>query len=236
MTTFDKEPAYVLHRRPYQELNSLVQFLTPGYGRVTAVVRQSSKMLGKNVQSFIPVLLSCGGRGELLNMRAFDPQGKAILTAPREQMTGMYVNELVTRLIPPHAPSRRLFEHYVETLTGLADGNACEPVLRRFELKLLEISGHGLQLEHDHLTHEPLAAGAVYSYEPGEGPVRGGRTGAGAVTCRGETLLELARGLPGGDPGVLREAKLLLRTMINYYLRNRPMHTRSLFRYLKEVT
>ena len=225
----------MLHRRPYQELNSLVQFLTPGYGRVTAVVRQSSKMLGKNVQPFIPVLLSCGGRGELLNLRAFDPQGKAVLTKPQEQMVGMYVNELVTRLIPQHAPSRRLFEHYAETLDELAGEDPCEPTLRRFELKLLEISGHGLQLEHDHVTHEPLAAGAVYGYAPGEGPVRG-VGGRGAVTCRGETLLELARGLPGSDSRTLREAKALLRATINHYLRNRPMHTRSLFRYLKEVT
>ena len=35
MTTFDKEPAYVLHRRPYQELNSPVQFLTPGQRQAT---------------------------------------------------------------------------------------------------------------------------------------------------------------------------------------------------------
>ncbi len=237
MITFDKEPAYVLHRRPYQECNSLVQFLTPGYGRMTAIIRQSSKMIGKNVQPFIPVLLGCSGRGDLLNVRAFDPQSKAILAKPEEQMVGMYVNELVTRLIPQHVASRRLFEHYAGTLADVARGDACEPVLRRFEVALLEISGRGLQLDHDHVTHEPLVADAVYRYEPGDGPVRcDGGAGRGEVRCRGETLLDLARGLPGGDARTLREAKELLRTTINYHLRHRVMHTRSLFRYLKEIT
>ena len=236
MIVFDKEPAYVLHRRPYQEVNSLVQFLTPGHGRITVVARQSSKMIGKNMQPFIPVLLSCSGRGELLNLRGFDPQGRAILVKPEEQMIGMYVNELVTRLVRQHMASRRLFEAYAGTLAGLARKEVREPMLRRFELKLLEIAGYGLQLEYDHLTHEPLDAGAMYRYEPGNGPVRCAGGGAGIPMCRGETLLELARGLPGGDARTLREAKELLRTTIDYHLRNRTMHTRSLFRYLKEVT
>ncbi len=236
MITFDKEPAYVLHRRPYQEMNSLVQFLTPGYGRVTAIVRQSSKMMGKNVQPFIPVLLGCSGRGDLLNLRTFDPQGKAILTKPEEQMVGMYVNELVTRLIPQHTASRRLFECYANTLSELVQSEGDEPVLRRFELSLLEVAGHGLQLEHDHVTHEPLVADALYCYEPGEGPVRCGEGRRGEVLCRGETLLKLGRGLIGCDGRVLREAKELLRATINYHLRNREIRTRSLFRYLREIT
>ena len=238
MIFFDKEPAYVLHRRPYQELNSLVQFLTPGHGRVTVVARQSSRMIGKNVQPFIPALLSCSGRGELLNMRGFDPQGKALLTRPREQMVGMYVNELVTRLVPPRAASRRLFECYARTLSGVADEEDCEPVLRRFELRVLEISGRGLQLHHDHVTHEPLVAGAVYRYEPGEGPMRCDRHGQAArdgVLCRGETLIALARGLRGDDPRVLREAKELLRATIAYHLGHRALHSRALFRYLGEI-
>ncbi len=236
MIVFDKEPAYVLHRRPYQELNSLVQFLTPGYGRVTTVARQSSKMIGKNVQPFIPVLLGCSGRGELLNLRSFDPQGKAILMKPREQMIGMYVNELVARLIPQHMASRRLFECYAETLAELARESEYEPALRRFELKLLEVSGHGLQLDRDCVTHEPLVADAAYRYEPGEGATRCSEGERARVLCRGETLLELGRGLPASDARTLREAKEILRETINYHLKNRTLHTRTLFRYLKEIT
>ena len=236
MIRFDKEPAYVLHRRPYQEITNLVQFLTLGHGRVTAVVRQSSKMIGKNVQPFIPVLLSCSGRGDLLNLREFDPQGRALLATPEEQMIGMYINELVTRLVPQHTASRSLFECYADTLAEVAHSDAFEPVLRRFEVKLLEISGHGLQLDHDHLTYEPLVAGAVYHYEPSEGPVRcnSGQT-RGGVLCHGETLLDLARGLTEGGERTLGEAKALLRATISYHLKNRVLHTRSLFRYIKSV-
>ena len=239
MITFDKEPAYVLHRKPYQEMNSLVQFLTPEHGRVTAIARLSSKMVGKNVSPFIPVLIGCSSRGELLNLRTFDPQGKAILSRPKEQMIGMYLNELVTRLVPQHIPSRRLFRHYANTLGTLAHKedheDACEVALRRFELKLLEITGHGLQLDHDYLTHEPLITDAWYRYEPGEGPVCS-NVSQGDDLCHGGTLLELGRGLSDSDAQVLREAKVLLRGVIQYHLKSRVLHTRSLFHYLKEIT
>ena len=195
MISFDKQPAYVLHRRPYQEANSLVMFLTPEYGRVTAVARASSKMLGKNIAPFVPVLIGCSRRGELFNLRHFDPQGKALLVRPKAQMIGMYLNELITCLVPPNVPSRSLFEAYAGTFAGLVERDSYESTLRRFEVKLLEITGRGLQLEHDCVTHEPLLSDAWYRYQPGEGPLRSnGRQRDGL--CRGGTLLALGRGLP----------------------------------------
>ena len=236
MIIFDKEPAYILHRRPYQEATSLVEFLTAGHGRITAVSRQSSKTLGKNIQPFVPALLWCSGRGELLNLRDFDPQGKAVLTEPEDQMVGMYVNELIMRLVPAHVRSHRLFECYATVLSEIAQPADYEPVLRKFELRVLEITGHGLQLEHDLATGEPLIEDALYQYTPGKGPTRCARVESGRLLCRGKTLLDLNRGLQDGDPRTLREAKSLLRTVIDYHLKDRTIHTRSVFRYLREVT
>lgn len=235
MIVFDKEPAYVLHRRPYQEANSLVQFLTPEHGRVTAIARASSRMMGKNLSPFIPALIGCSSRGDLFSLRTFDPQGKAILSTPKEQMIGMYINELVVRLVPRQIPSRRLFGYYADALPRLTDQSHCEITLRRFELKLLEITGHGLQLDHDCMTHEPIMAGARYRYEPGEGPVLSNGAQGGELFS-GKALLEIGRGLPDGDTQVLRETKALLRVVIQYHLKSRALHTRSLFHYLKEIT
>ena len=236
MITFDKEPAYVLHRRPYQEMSQLVQFLTSEHGRVTAVVRQSSKMLGKNVQAFIPVLISCRGRDDLLSLHRFDPQTKAILVKPEDQMVGMYINELVTRLVPQHMVSRQLFQYYSAALSKLAQIDDYEPILRQFELKLLEITGHGLQLDHDYMTYEPIVCDTMYRYMPGEGPVRCTQMKNGEASYCGKTLLDLRNESVDMDTQTLREAKELLRAVISYHLKNRTIHTRSIFRYLKEIT
>ncbi len=236
MIVFDKEPAYILHRRPYQETTSLVEFFTAGHGRITAVARQSSKTIGKNMQPFIPALVWCSGRSELLNLRDFDPQGKAVLTAPEDQMIGMYINELIFLLVPTRVRSRRLFECYVTVLSEIAGQMDYEPVLRNFELRILEVTGNGLQLEHDHVTCEPLIADALYQYTPGQGPRRCGQAGSGQLLCLGSTLLNLGQGLQDSDSRTLREAKQLLRAVINYHLKDRKIHTRSVFRYLREIT
>lgn len=233
MIVFDKEPAYVLHCRPYRETGSLVQFLTLEQGRVTAVAKQSSRLPGRDIQPFIPALLRCSGRGELLNLREFDPQGKAVLLKPEDQMVGMYVNELITRLVPLYVSSRRLFGHYADTLQEIPRQQSYELLLRKFELKLLEIAGHGLQLEHDYRSGDPLSAGAVYRYTPGEGPTRCDVSQTGQGLYHGKTLLSLGHGLRDSDLGVLREAKELLRTVISYHLKGRELHTRSVFRYLQ---
>ena len=235
MIVFDKEPAYVLHSRPYRETNSLVQFLTAQHGRITTVSRSSSGASGKSIQPFIPALLCCSGRSELLNLREFDPQGKAILTHPEDQMVGMYINELVVRLIPARIASRRLFKYYAAALSNVTR-QEYEPVLRKFELQLLEIAGYGLQLEYDSTTSEPLLADAVYRYAPGEGPVRCTQPRLDECLCRGETLLNLHKGMPDKNSRTLREAKRLLRTVINYHLKGRKIHTRSVFRYLHGIT
>ncbi len=244
MLVFEGEPAFVIHKRPYRDDASLVQFLTPGHGRITVVARQSSKLLGKTLQPFIPARLACSGRGSLLNLRHFEPRGVGLLGDTRRRMVGMYVNELVVRLTPPASPSRRLFELYRQCLYLLAApanraGAGVERVLRHFELRLLDLVGNGLQLEHD-CDMRPVAADADYRYYPGRGPALA--TGAdddaarALPVCRGATLLALRDEPRTWAPAVLPESKRLLRAVIDYHLRGRVLRARQIFDYLQRLT
>lgn len=248
MLVFEGEPAFVIHKRPYRDDVSLVQFLTPGHGRITVVARQSSKLLGKTLQPFIPARLACGGRGSLLNLRRFEPRGVGLLADTRQRMIGIYVNELVVRLTPAASPSRRLFELYAQCLhllaapanyagTGTGTGAGVERVLRDFELRLLELVGNGLQLEHD-CDMRPVAAEAEYRYYPGRGPVpRAAACDARALPiCRGATLLALREEPRTWAPAVLAESKRVLRAVIDYHLRGRALQTRRIFDYLQRLT
>ena len=249
MLAFEGEPAFVIHRRPYRDDSSLVQFLTPGHGRITVVARQSSKLLGKALQPFIPARLACGGRSSLLSLRHFEPRGIGLLGDTRRRMVGIYVNELVVRLTPPASPSRQLFELYRQCLHLLAApanhaGAGLERVLRHFELRLLDLVGNGLQLEHD-CDMRPVAANVEYRYYPGRGPTPvaaddGDGDGDGAAqalpVCRGATLLALREEPLSWAPAVLPESKRLLRAVIDYHLRGRTLQARQIFDYLQRLT
>ena len=234
---FDKEPAYVLHRQPYQENSFLVQFLTLEHGCITVLARLSAKMIGKNFQQFVPMLLTCSKGGELYNLRHLEMQGRCLLTKPQAMLLGMYINELIIKLIPKNMGSRRLFKLYADTLARLADQHAEENTLRCFEVSLLEISGHGMQLVHAGDSHTPLEAEHLYHYIPGSGAVPHELdTDQGLPVCHGKTLLALQAGLPDNDPVILDEARRLMRFVIGYHLRGRDVNTRSIFQYLQGLT
>ncbi len=239
MLVFEAEPAFVIHKRPYRDHSSLVQFLTPGHGRITVVARLSSKLIGKTLQPFIPARLTCSGRGSLLNMRHFEPEGVGLLDDTRRRMVGIYVNELVVKLTPSASPSRQLFELYRECLQALAAApggpeGELERALRHFELRLLELTGNGLQLEHEHDTLEPVAADRDYYYHPGRGPERTAAAASGRAVYRGATLIALRGGPEQWGREILPESKRLLRSVIDYHLHG-SLQARQIFDYLKHL-
>ena len=233
---FDKEPAYTLHRRPYQDTGALIEVLTANHGRITMIARTSVKTIGNTLQPFTPMLLTCSGGDELYNLRGVDTRGKSVLVGPEAMMLGLYVNELTTRLVPKHVKSNRLFSLYSDTLTCLAESER-EPALRVFEAMLLKTLGHGLQLHYEAVSHEPLKTENLYFYEPGTGPLHSSGEGLSDLPlCHGATLLAFERGFVDYDNQMLKEARDLMRAVISYYLHGREIKTRSIFRFLQELT
>ncbi len=239
---FDKEPAYILHRRPYQEASHLIQFLTLNYGCITVLARQSAKTLGQSFQPFTPALLTCARGNTMFSLRQLDVQDKLLLTHPQTMMLGLYLNELLLKLVPVRVKSIRLFHLYADTLVQLSKKisgqEAHDNILRRFEILLLEIIGYGLQLEHNAQTGQPLQANALYCYKPGTGPVHYIADAHRELPiCRGSTLLALSKhsdhSFSECDTQTLQEARALMRTMVAYHLRGKDVNTRSIFQFLQ---
>jgi DNA repair protein RecO (recombination protein O) len=111
-------------------------------------------------------------------------------------------------------------------------GKVEESDLRRFEKQLLPELGYGLCLDHDQdgLPVDPLAN---YTYRIEHGPVRVGRDEAAQPLVRGKTLLDLAAE-DFSDPRSRKEAKQLMRVLINYYLSGTELETRKIFKELLE--
>ena len=102
------QPAYVLHCRAYRENSALVDFLTP-QGRLRAVLRSARGKAGTLARPFVPLEVEFRGRGELKNVGRMESAGVSTWLNGEALFSGLYLNELLIRLLPAEDPaSRRL--------------------------------------------------------------------------------------------------------------------------------
>jgi DNA repair protein RecO (recombination protein O) len=116
-------------------------------------------------------------------------------------------------------------------------GFPVEPVLRRFELKLLQEVGYALELTREAGTHAPIVAERDYLYVVERGAVpapESGETPTNAVRLRGLTLLALDRGHLE-DAATAAQAKSLMRLLINHSLNGQELATRAMVRDLQRM-
>ncbi|MBA6143553.1 MULTISPECIES: DNA repair protein RecO [Pseudomonas] len=219
------QPAYVLHSRAYKETSALVDFFTP-QGRMRAVLRRARGKGGSLVRPFVPLELELRGRGELKNVGRMDSAGIAAWLHGDALFSGLYLNELLMRLLPAEAPSVALFEHYTLTLQALAEGRPLEPLLRSFEWRLLDELGYAFSLSQDVNDH-PIAADGLYRLRVDAGLERVELAQPGLF--RGTELLALAQADWSAD-GALLAAKRLMRQALAVHLGGKPLVSRELFR------
>ncbi len=222
-------PAFVLHSRPYRETSALLELLTPG-GRVAAVLRNARTGQGALARPFVLLDLETRGRNELKSVIRLESGGLPFWLEGAFLYSGLYLNELLVRLLPVEDPHPVLFGHYARTLALLARGEALEPALRAFEWQLLGELGYGFSLTRD-TAGQPLAADACYRFWPEAGLERA-EHGSPALFS-GASLLALAR----ADwlwPGVLGTAKQLMRQALAPHLGPKPLVSRSFFVNLRE--
>ena len=220
---------YLIHRRRLRETSFLLQFFTRDHGRIALVARGaiSSRRPATTVNEFALLYLAWQGRGDLPNLRRHDAAGRPHLLSGDRVFSGLYVNELLSRLLGPHDPSPAVWSAYESVLHALASADEIEGPLREFEARLLDACGYGLSLDHAADDDSPVRADITYAYLPEHGPVQGNPSGT-HQRVTGSTLLALAGVLPWSEDA-LREAKSLMRFLLQPHLGGRPLVSRSLF-------
>ncbi len=226
------QPAFVLHRRPFKETSLLLDVFASDYGRIALIAkgaqRPGSSLRGL-LQPFYPLMLSWSGRHDLMTLIGAEAAAAAPPLTGRRLLSGLYLNELLVRLLYRNDPHPELFRVYRATLDGLGGEGAEEPILRLFEKRLLDALGYGLSLELDAASGAPIESGGRYRYHADRGPVAEGTDDGQGIPIGGETLLALARESLDGA-AVLRESKLLMRWILGRVLGDRPLASRELFR------
>lgn len=237
----ERQPAYVLHSRPYRETSLIVEAITRDYGRMALVakgVRRPRSAMRGVLMAFQPLEITWSGKGEVVTLHNAEWQGGQPLLNGRALLCGYYLNELLINLLPREDAHEQLFEHYGKTLQRIAEDISHEAAffsscLRSFEKRLLGDLGYGLMLTHD-VSGRPIKPDIRYLYEMESGPRAVDDSSALAGTICGQTLLDMDIE-SFSNPISLAESKQLMRSLMAFYLNGRQLHSRRLFEDLADL-
>lgn len=225
-----QQTAYVLHTRPFQETSLLVELLTP-QGRISVIAKGAKRPKSSYrgiLQPFIPLMINAVGKHELKTLTGAEVMKQQVLLQGDFLFAGLYVNELLMRLLLKESPCDFLFEAYEKIIQALRAQHDLWVCLRLFEKNLLSALGYELNLSHDAHTGEVIEPDAQYIYLLEKGPVRIEDNATKDYVFSGKSLLDLAQNNLE-DPLVQKQARQLLRQTLLVYLGPRPLSTRGLF-------
>ncbi|MCP4598886.1 DNA repair protein RecO [Neptuniibacter sp.] len=226
MSAVDQQAAYVLHSRPYRDTSLLVDFFTLEHGKVPVVVkgaRRPNSKLRASVQPFVPVQIAWRGRSELKSLTQAEPVAAMMFLKGDSLLCGLYVNELLERLLQPFDPHPQLYVYYQYVLNELVSGNDIEGALRTFEHRLLRELGALPDLQNKESEQ-------IYMLNPEQGFSSLSTVNTEQKAhCFYGWQLEMIAGDNYEDIQVRRAAKRLMRLMIDHALGHKPLRSRELF-------
>ncbi|QWA09762.1 DNA repair protein RecO [Sodalis ligni] len=222
--------AFVLHGRPYSKTSLLLFFFTENDGRVRILAKgaRSRRSALKGVlQPFTPLLIRWSGRGEVKTLRNAEPVSLGLPLTGLMLYSGLYANELLSRVMAYGTDYSSLFFDYLQCLQSLAAATGSpEPTLRRFELSLLHHLGYGVDFLHCAATGLPVDDDMTYRFREEKGFIASVVIDHYSFT--GRELQALAAGhFP--DMETLRAAKRFTRMALKPYLGGKPLKSRELF-------
>jgi DNA repair protein RecO (recombination protein O) len=237
MNIVNTQIAYILHKRDYRETSSILDVLTKDYGRVSLMARgcrgKRSKIAG-NLMLFTPLVVSWQGKGNLPYLKSIE---RADLKAPvlkkKSLLSALYINELLMYFLHKHDVHETIFEQYHHCLYALENNNNLEITLRKFEIKLLELLGFGLNLHAEADSGELILADAMYHYYLEHGPVKSADRQNNVPQISGNCLLALSSEqyqVIADNRLYLSELKRLMRFVINHHLGSKKLKSRELFK------
>lgn len=223
--------AFLLHRRDYSNSSLLLECFTEQLGRFPAVAKGVTgrrKSASGLLQPFVPLQIEWRGRGEVKSLVSYEPDGRMFRLEGTALFCGFYINELLMRLLQRNDPHEKLFRNYRELLKQLDASGINEASLRYFELDMLVELGYGIELTVNMEDGCPVEADRWYRFVQESGVIECPPETEHAIS--GQTLLSLAsRSLEASWQ--LKEARNLLRTVLGFYLGDKPLKSRELFRH-----
>ena len=226
MTKIELTPAFLIHRRLYQDSSLLLDFFTRHYGKIRLVGR-SVRSKKTSLQMFQHLNISFKGRSNLKNLTDWESSDQPRRLLGNDLVLAMYTNELLSRLLPEAEEQQKIFDGYwnfLRIINGQSETEK-EYSLRLFENLLLEELGYGLEFNKD-FEGNPIDSELKYYFQEHNGFVP-----RADGNIPGEVLLMVDDGGDNGRLSVdhLSILKKLNRKRLRSILGEKPLKSRELF-------
>lgn len=222
---------YILHRRDYLESSLILEVISREYGRVSLVVKgakRNKKQQGMAYNLYQKYYISWSGKTELGTLTDIEFATAMNSLSPDKMMSGFYMNEIILRLFHKHEPHSDLFDSYDSAINKLSENKEENELLRYFEKHLLQSLGYGVVFDQDVDSGDAINIAQSYCYVINLGPSSDIKNQNTGINVSGKTLLELDNETLS-SPESKKEAKTLLRTLLNQYLGSKPLASRQLY-------
>ncbi|MGO9514056.1 MAG: DNA repair protein RecO [Steroidobacteraceae bacterium] len=219
-------PGYVLHQYPYRDTSRIVEVFTSDYGRLTLFARGANgpkSSLKGVLRPFQRLLVSWVGRTEACQLVTAEIDGDLTALSKERLMSGFYVNELLLKLTERCDPHPEIFNSYASCIAALCAGEGEEANLRRFEKRLLDDLGYGLELSRTG-EGQPVVPDRYYRFAAERGPQPCVAEAPGAIYGRSLADLDAET---FEDARSLRDAKRVLRAALDACLEGRALKSRE---------
>ena len=166
------ETVYVLHVRTYRETSLIAEVYSRHRGKLSVIfkgIRSRNSRYSVMVQPFVPISMSLFGKSDLKTVANLEFPEKPFAISGKNLILGMYVNELLYRLLGKFDPLESVFDSYEYLLKKFE--NLSNPIssLREFELNLLKELGYGINFQRDAVSGEVFSPSAHYNFFVNEG-------------------------------------------------------------------
>lgn len=225
--------AYLINRRRFRENSFIVDLLTENNGRVTCMVRvakKRGKILQGSMQPFVCIHTDWIGKGNIYTLTQAEERRRHRLL-PVAMTVGLYLNELVYKMLPTMIHLDDLYHRYQQCLQGLEQQHNAIDMLMH-EIHLLEAMGISILTECDVETGEVIIPSSSCKYWPDRGVKIDYGIDKTGIPVSGEVMLMLTHGWLTEE--MYPQARLFIDRIIDVLLQGKTLHSRRLTR-TKEI-
>lgn len=223
------QPAFLLHRREWQNTSLILDCLTLNHGRVNLIAKGGRNSRNRALfQPFIALTLSWAGRSNLPTLISID--GEILDVDDNSYLSLLYINELLTVFLPKNDSAEFVYLRYrflLESTRGLM----VDPRdLRSFERDLMDDLGYLPDLEIDANTGSPINDSEYYQFDPS----------MGFFETENNALGYLGSNIRSWNDGVLVSSAVdklsarVMRSIIDLNLQGKILHSRNVYRQIKK--
>jgi len=223
-TRVTDQAAFILRRREWRNSSLILDVFSRDHGNVRVLAKGARRASTQaQYQPFVMLILNWSGRQELKTLTGIE--GQALPIAEQNYLALLYVNELIAALLPPSDANPQVFAAYLALLQHSVV-RLEESRLRIFELEMLQSLGYFPDLGTCTVDGAPIQPRQRYQFMINAGFI--GCDDGAVDSVNGQVLLDWCRG-DYQQNGVLRLAKSVLRSTIDFNLHGKTLKSRDVY-------